>query len=62
MVTIAYRVLFEKTIKKIRDARTKERVKQQIIRIVDNPEIGKPMRYSRKNTREIYIPPFWRSY
>ncbi|OQA56063.1 MAG: Plasmid stabilization system protein [Euryarchaeota archaeon ADurb.Bin294] len=62
MVTVAYSVLFEKTIKKIRDARTKERVKQQIIRVVDNPEIGKPMRYSRKNTREIYIPPFRLSY
>jgi len=35
MVTIAYSVLFEKTIKKIRDTSTKERVEQQIIRIVD---------------------------
>ena len=62
MVNVAYSVLFEKTVKKIRDARTKEQVKQQVIRIVNNPEVGKPMRYSRKNTREIYIPPFRLSY
>lgn len=62
MVNVAYNVLFEKRVKKIRDARTKEQVKQQVIRIVNNPEVGKPMRYSRKNAREIYIPPFRLSY
>jgi Plasmid stabilisation system protein. len=62
MVTVAYDVSFEKTIKKIRDTRTKQRLKQQIIRIIGDPEIGKPMRYARKNTREVYIPPFRLSY
>jgi mRNA-degrading endonuclease RelE of RelBE toxin-antitoxin system len=62
MVAVAYSVSFERTIKKIRDAGTKQRVKQQIIRIVKNPEIGKPMRYARKNTREVYVPPFRLSY
>lgn len=62
MVTIVYSLSFEKTIRKIRDARTKQRVKQQIIRIVNSPKIGKPMRYTRKNTREIYISPFRLSY
>jgi len=27
-----------------------------------NPELGKPMRYSRKGTREVYISPFRLSY
>ena len=30
--------------------------------IKNNPEIGKPMRYGRKGTRELHIPPFRLSY
>lgn len=62
MVTVAYSPAFRRNIKKIRDSKTKERLKHQIIRIVNNPEKGKPMRYCRKNTREVYIPPFRLSY
>ena len=35
---------------------------KQIIKIKDNPEIGKPMRYHRKGTREIYVSPYRLSY
>lgn len=62
MVTVAYSSRFEKTIRKIRNAQLKERLKAQIVKIVNNPEIGKPMRFSRKQTREVYIPPFRLSY
>jgi len=62
MVTVAYSIHFEKTIKKIKDAQLKERIKTQIAKIVNIPEIGKPMRFSRKQTREVYIPPFRLSY
>ena len=62
MVTVAYSSHFEKIIWKIQDASLKERVKAQIIRIIDDPETGKPMRWSRKNTREVDIPPFRLSY
>lgn len=62
MVTVAYSSHFEKTIRKIQDASLKERVKAQIVRIVHDPETGKPMRWCRKNTREVYIPPFRLSY
>ena len=62
MVTVAYGTHFEKTIKKIKDAELKERIKAQIVKIINNPEIGKQMRYSRKQTREVYIPPFRLSY
>jgi len=62
MVTVAYSTRFEKTIKKIKDARLRERIKTQIVKIVNNPEIGKPMRFCRKQTREVYIPPFRLSY
>lgn len=62
MVTVAYSPSFERTIRKIKDNQTKDRIKVQIIRIVNDPDIGKPMRYSRKHTREVYIPPFRLSY
>jgi mRNA-degrading endonuclease RelE of RelBE toxin-antitoxin system len=58
MVTVAYGPHFEKTIRKIRDHEIKERLKAQIVKIVNDPSIGKPLRYSRKQTREVYIPPF----
>ena len=62
MVTVAYGPRFEKTIRKIKDQDLKERVKTQIVKIVNNPSIGKLLRYSRKQTREVCIPPFRLSY
>ncbi len=62
MVTVAYSTTFEKTVRKLRDNRVKERLKIQIQKVVKDPDIGKPMRYSRKNTRELYVPPFRLSY
>lgn len=38
------------------------RVEKLILKIVENPEIGKPMRFDRKGTREIYLKPFRLSY
>jgi mRNA-degrading endonuclease RelE of RelBE toxin-antitoxin system len=62
MVTVLYSPTFEKTIRKMKDGLTRERLKVQIKKIVRNPGIGKPMRYSRKQTREVYAPPFRLSY
>lgn len=62
MVTVCYDPIFERTVKKIKDALLKEKVKKQIIKIIENPEIRKPMRFGRKGTREVYIPPFRLSY
>jgi mRNA-degrading endonuclease RelE of RelBE toxin-antitoxin system len=62
MVTVAYDKRFEHTIKKIKDLGLKDRVKKQITKVVENPEIGKPMRFTRKDTREVYVPPFRLSY
>lgn len=53
---------FVRIIKKIKDEPLKEKIQKQIIKIIDNPEIGKPMQYNRKGTRELYIPPFRLSY
>ena len=62
MVTIVYDPLFEKKVRKIKDRLLKLKVKKKILKIIDSPEIGKPMRYSRKGTREVHIPPFRLSY
>ena len=62
MVTIGYDPLFEKLVKKINDQTQKEKIKKKIRKIVENPEIGKPMKYNRKGTRELYIEPFRISY
>ncbi|RJQ19042.1 type II toxin-antitoxin system RelE/ParE family toxin [Candidatus Woesearchaeota archaeon] len=53
---------FLKTFSKITDSSTKERLVSHIRKIIQNPEIGKPMRYARKGTREVHIPPFRLSY
>jgi len=38
------------------------KIKKQIRKIIQNPEIGKPMKNVRKGTREIYVSPFRISY
>ena len=53
---------FEKAVRKIKDSDIKEKIKKQIIKIIENPEIGKPIRYARKGTRELYVSPFRLSY
>jgi len=62
MVVLEFSPKFEKTIKKIRDQDLKDKLKKQIEKIINNPETGKPMKYARKGTREVYIPPFRLSY
>lgn len=52
---------FEKTFEKL-DNPLKIKVIKQIKKILSNPELGKPMRYDRKDTRELYVKPFRISY
>ena len=49
-------------ISKIKNKADEEKVKKQIKKIIENPEIGKPMRYGRAGTREVYVGPFRLSY
>lgn len=55
MLKIDYEKDFLRKIKKIKDSSTKIKIKKQIEKIIENPHIGKPMRYSRKSTRELYL-------
>ncbi len=62
MVIVEYKPKFKKITKKIKDNFFKEKIKKQILKIKNNPEIGKPMRNVRKGTREVYIKPLRLSY
>jgi mRNA-degrading endonuclease RelE of RelBE toxin-antitoxin system len=62
MVNIDFNPSFEKTLKKIKNIPIKNQLKKQIAKIIENPEAGKPMRYGRKGTRELYVAPFRLSY
>lgn len=62
MVEVIFAPNFKKKFQKIIDNFTKEKIIKQIEKIKENPEIGKPMRFGRKDTREVYIHPFRLSY
>jgi len=62
MVVIEFNPDFQKIFFKIRDSTLKEKILKQFEKIKDDPEIGKPMRYTRKGTREVYTSPFRLSY
>ena len=49
---------FETSFKKIKDKRTKKRIIKQIERIIADPRVGKPLRYSLKGERSMRITPY----
>jgi len=62
MVNISYSKKFKHKISKIKDDQFREKVRKQIEKIKENPDVGKPMRHNRKGTRELYIQPYRISY
>mgnify|MGYP001611912844 CR=1 FL=1 len=62
MVIISFDDNFGEIFSKIKDNSMKERIVKQLEKIKQNPEIGKPMRFDRKGTRELYIGSFRLSY
>ncbi len=62
MVKIIFDPYFKNSFFRLKDKQLKEKIIKQIEKININPLIGKPMRYNRKNTRELYISPFRLSY
>ena len=62
MLEIEHKPEFLKKIEKIKDRGLKEKIKKHVTKIIEFPEVGKPMMYSRKGTRELYIQPFRLSY
>lgn len=62
MVEVEFTKEFQSIFSKIRDELLKTKIKKQLRKIKENPEIGKPMKNIRKGTREVYIRPFRLSY
>ncbi len=61
-MNIDYSPNFLSIIRKIKNNADQEKIKKQIRKIIENPEIGKPMRYARNGTREVYLGSFRLSY
>lgn len=51
-----------KTIYQKIDNSIRQQLNKAILKIIANPEIGKPMRFVRKGTREVYVGSFRLSY
>ncbi|MGK0208961.1 MAG: mRNA-degrading endonuclease RelE of RelBE toxin-antitoxin system [Patescibacteria group bacterium] len=62
MVRVTFHDSFKRSFSKIKDSVVKQKVIKQLEKIKDNPEVGKPMKYSRKGMRELYIKPYRLSY
>ena len=62
MVIVAFGEGFQKTFSKIRDLAVKQKIIKQLAKLKENPELGKPMRFARQGTREIYVSPYRLSY
>lgn len=61
MVDVYFDSHFRKQFGKLKEP-IKSKVHKLILKIAHNPKIGKPMRYTRKASREVYLPPFRLSY
>ncbi len=46
---------FEAALRKIKDKKTKDHIKKNIKKILNDPETGKPLRYGRRGEREVRV-------
>lgn len=58
MVDVVWTDTFKNEVQKIKDNAVKERIKKQIEKVIDNPMIGKPLRFDSKGERTVYIKPY----
>ena len=62
MVEAVFHPSFKRLFSKIKNKAVKKKLIKQFQKIKDNPEIGKPMKYGRKGTREVYVAHYRLSY
>jgi addiction module RelE/StbE family toxin len=55
---VVYTDKFQGDVRRIKDSSIKERLQKQIQKIIDNPEVGKRLRYGLKGEWTIRIPPY----
>ena len=58
MVKVLWTQKFKQDFKHVKDSSTREKILKQIKKIADMPEKGKPLKYSLKGERTIYIKPY----
>lgn len=49
---------FKASFTKLKDRKTKDRVIKQIEKIIENPDVGKPLRYGLKGERSVRVSPY----
>ena len=55
---IVYTRKFERDVRKLRDSNLKDRLGKQIMKVAENPEFGKPLRYGLKGEWTIRVDPY----
>lgn len=58
MVKITFTGGFEKEVRKVKDNSLRDRIKNHIAKLLEDPLSGKPLRYSLKGERTVYIAPY----
>ena len=58
MVNVKFHPQFKKLFENIKDKNLKLKIIKHFIKIKENPEIGKPLRYDLKGTRSVRVHPF----
>jgi len=49
---------FERDLKTVRDKSVLQKLKKQLQKIRENPEVGKPLRHLLKGERTLYVKPY----
>lgn len=49
---------FERQVRKLKDGAVKNRIRKKAEEVLENPEIGKPLRFELKGERSIRIQPY----
>ncbi len=62
MVTVEPTDEFKKAFVKLKHSESQKQILSHIAKLELNPELGKPMRYSRKGSRELYVGSFRLAY
>jgi mRNA-degrading endonuclease RelE of RelBE toxin-antitoxin system len=55
---IVYTQKFERDVRKLRDGLVKERLGKQIMKVAEDPESGKPLKYGLKGEWTVRIAPY----
>lgn len=56
--SVVYTLKFEREFKKVKDNKVKEHLKKQVEKIIENPDVGKSLRYDLKGEMTMYVKPY----